>query len=181
MNRLVVISNRVADLRKTTQTGGLAVGLADAVKERGGVWFGWNGRKLKEPGEPKVDRIGKVTQISLALTPEDYADYYLGYANRVPVAALPLSARPRRFPAAFLDGYRRVNERFADPSCRFLKPDDVVWVHDYHLIPLRPQLRQRGLPEPHRLFSPHPLSAAADLLARFPTTSGWCARCSPTT
>jgi trehalose 6-phosphate synthase len=52
MNRLVVISNRVADLRKTTQTGGLAVGLADAVKERGGVWFGWNGRKLEEPGTP---------------------------------------------------------------------------------------------------------------------------------
>ncbi|TAN02036.1 MAG: trehalose-6-phosphate synthase, partial [Rhizobiaceae bacterium] len=44
MNRLVIVSNRVANLRKTTQTGGLAVGLADALKQRGGVWFGWSGK-----------------------------------------------------------------------------------------------------------------------------------------
>jgi trehalose 6-phosphate synthase len=142
--RLVVISNRVADLRKTTQTGGLAVGLADAVKERGGVWFGWSGRKLKEPGEPRVDRIGKVTQISVALTPEDYAAYYVGYANSVlwPLFHYRLDLVDFRQP--FLDGYRRVNEKFAEAVLPFLRPDDVIWVHDYHLIPLAAELRKRG-------------------------------------
>jgi trehalose 6-phosphate synthase len=144
MNRLVVISTRVADLRKTTQTGGLAVGLADAVKERGGVWFGWNGRKIEEPGAPKVDRIGKVTQISLALTPEDYADYYVGYANSVlwPLFHYRLDLVDFRQP--LIDGYRRVNEKFADAIVPFLRPDDIVWVHDYHLIPLAAELRKRG-------------------------------------
>jgi trehalose 6-phosphate synthase len=28
---------------------------------------------------------------------------------------------------------------------KVLKPDDIVWVHDYHLIPLAKALRQRGL------------------------------------
>ncbi|MBN9074628.1 MAG: alpha,alpha-trehalose-phosphate synthase (UDP-forming) [Rhizobiales bacterium 65-79] len=166
VKRLVVISNRVADLRKTTQTGGLAVGLADAVRERGGVWFGWSGRKLKEPGEPKVDRIGKVTQISLALTPDDYAAYYLGYANSVLWPLFHYRLDLVNFRQEFLDGYRRVNEKFAEAVLPFLRPDDTIWVHDYHLIPLAAELRRRGCRQRigfflHIPFPPPDLLAAA--------------------
>ena len=53
MSRLIIVSNRVADLRKKTQTGGLAVGLADAIRSRGGLWFGWNGKiEAEVPDEP---------------------------------------------------------------------------------------------------------------------------------
>ena len=34
---------------------------------------------------------------------------------------------------------------FADELVKFLEPDDIVWVHDYHLIPLAKALRARGL------------------------------------
>ena len=51
--RLVVVSNRVADPRKTA-AGGLAVALGDALSERGGLWFGWSG-KVIEPGEGSAD------------------------------------------------------------------------------------------------------------------------------
>ena len=44
-----------------------------------------------------------------------------------------------------LCGYLRVNDHFADEMVKVLKPDDIVWVHDYHLIPLAKALRQRGL------------------------------------
>jgi trehalose 6-phosphate synthase len=164
--RLVVISNRVADLRKTTQTGGLAVGLADAVKERGGVWFGWSGRKLKEPGEPKVDRIGKVTQISVALTPDDHAAYYIGYANSVLWPLFHYRLDLVNFRQEFHDGYRRVNEKFAETILPFLQPDDIIWVHDYHLIPLAAELRKRGCRQRigfflHIPFPPSDLLAAA--------------------
>jgi trehalose 6-phosphate synthase len=164
--RLVVISNRVADLRKTTQTGGLAVGLADAVKERGGVWFGWSGRKLKEPGEPKVDRIDKVTQISVALTPDDHAAYYIGYANSVLWPLFHYRLDLVNFRQEFHDGYRRVNEKFAETILPFLQPDDIIWVHDYHLIPLAAELRKRGCRQRigfflHIPFPPSDLLAAA--------------------
>ena len=43
MSRLVVVSNRVADFENAPQSGGLAVGLADALSARGGIWFGWDG------------------------------------------------------------------------------------------------------------------------------------------
>jgi trehalose 6-phosphate synthase len=43
-----------------------------------------------------------------------------------------------------LSGYLRVNARFADELSKLLRPDDVVWVHDYHLLPFARALRERG-------------------------------------
>ncbi len=42
--RLVVASNRVGPVRGAAAAGGLAVGLVDALREHGGLWFGWSGR-----------------------------------------------------------------------------------------------------------------------------------------
>jgi trehalose 6-phosphate synthase len=39
-------------------------------------------------------------------------------------------------------GYERVNALFAAKLQRLLKPDDTIWVHDYHLIPLGQELRR---------------------------------------
>ncbi len=164
MSRLVVISNRVADLRKTTQTGGLAVGLADAVRERGGVWFGWSGKKRKEPGEPKVDRIGKVTQIAIDLTPDEYAAYYIGYANSVLWPLFHYRLDLVDFQQSFFEGYRQVNEKFAEMIVPFLQPDDIIWVHDYHLIPLAAELRKRGCRQRIGFFLHIPFPPA-DLIA----------------
>ena len=46
---------------------------------------------------------------------------------------------------SFGGGYERVNERFAETVAPLIEPDDLVWVHDYHLIPLGQQLRERGV------------------------------------
>jgi trehalose 6-phosphate synthase len=48
------------------------------------------------------------------------------------------------FDAGYISGYRRVNQLFARKLLPFLKPDDVIWVHDYHLIPLAAELRALG-------------------------------------
>jgi trehalose 6-phosphate synthase len=42
--RLVVVSNRVSlPSERTARAGGLAVAMRDALKQHGGVWFGWSG------------------------------------------------------------------------------------------------------------------------------------------
>ena len=43
------------------------------------------------------------------------------------------------------EGYRRVNAQFADALVPHLRPDDIIWVHDYHLIPLATELRRRNV------------------------------------
>src|SRR3546814_134031 len=45
----------------------------------------------------------------------------------------------------FEGGYNRVNEHFADTVCPLTEPEDIIWVHDYHMIPLGQMLRDRGL------------------------------------
>lgn len=145
MSRLVIVSNRVADLRAVTQTGGLAVALADALRQRGGVWFGWNGeREGVTGGDVAVEKISQVERVAAPLSPQDLDDYYFGYANSVlwPLFHYRLDLVDYR--PSFLAAYNRVNETFARQLVPFLKPDDLVWSHDYHLIPLAGFLRQLG-------------------------------------
>ena len=53
MSRVVLVSNRVMDLRKAAQAGGVAVALADVVRSRSALWFGWNGEiRAERPARP---------------------------------------------------------------------------------------------------------------------------------
>jgi trehalose 6-phosphate synthase len=149
MGRLVVVSNRLADPRKTA-AGGLAVAIAEALSATGGVWFGWSGR-LIEPGEdprsltePQIRSSGGVALATVDLTQADYDAYYLGYANSVLWPVFHYRLDLAEFRTDFLDGYRRVNRQFARALAPLLRDDDLVWVHDYHLIPLAAELRALG-------------------------------------
>lgn len=144
--RLVVVSNRVVDPQHRTSAGGLAVALAESLQRTGGLWFGWSGQVAAdgEPPTPRTSRWGDVSLCTLDLSQADHDAYYLGYANSVlwPVFhnRLDLAALER----GDLEGYRRVNRLFAQHLVRQLRPDDVIWVHDYHLIPLAAELRALG-------------------------------------
>jgi trehalose 6-phosphate synthase len=150
MERLVVVSNRVADPRRTA-AGGLAVTLAEVLQSTGGLWFGWSGKVLQaseggRPGEGQLHthRAGPVRLVTLDLSAEDHRAYYLGYANGVlwPVCHYRLDLAD--FDAGYIGGYRRVNQLFARMLAPLLRPDDLVWVHDYHLMPLASELRALG-------------------------------------
>ena len=41
--------------------------------------------------------------------------------------------------------YRRVNRLFAEQLYPYLRDDDLVWIHDYHLIPMGEELRRLGV------------------------------------
>jgi trehalose 6-phosphate synthase len=49
-----------------------------------------------------------------------------------------------RFDTGFIEAYRRVNRLFAHKLMPMLQPDDIIWIHDYHLIPLAAELRAMG-------------------------------------
>ena len=147
MSRLVVVSNRVADPRKAA-AGGLAVALADSLKSTGGMWFGWSGAIDAEaaPGEGKLhlQQAGRVTLATVDLCQEDHDGYYLGYSNDVLWPVFHYRLDLARFDAGYIAAYRRVNRLFANGLMGLLKPDDIIWVHDYHLIPLASELRAMG-------------------------------------
>ncbi len=147
MSRLVVVSNRVGDPRKPA-AGGLAVALGDALAQSGGLWFGWSGKIVEggAPGEGELheQRSGAVKLATIDLSRADHDAYYTGYSNQALWPALHYRLDLADFGAGYFAGYQRVNRLFARKLATLLRPDDVIWVHDYHLIPLAAELRALG-------------------------------------
>ncbi len=144
--RLVVVSNRVADFNAKFQTGGLAVALGDTLKASHGVWFGWSGDVTEDAVStaPKVENVEGLTVATIDLTPEEAEGYYYGYANRCLWPALHYRLDLAKGNEAHSEIYFNVSARFADALMPLVGPDDLIWVHDYHLIPLAEELRGRG-------------------------------------
>ena len=146
MARLVIVSNRVAVPDEgSVRAGGLEVAVKAALKRMEGTWFGWSGgispsSKIK----PRTIRQDNVTYVVSDLTEEDHKEYYNGFANRVLWPILHYQLERAEFSHRDLSGYLRVNDSFARQLHELIKPDDLVWVHDYHLIPLAKALRDLG-------------------------------------
>jgi trehalose 6-phosphate synthase len=147
MSRLVVVSNRVSvpsgDGAK--RAGGLEVALRPALQHNGGVWLGWSG-KVGARGklETRSVRHKNVEYVVTDLSKDDYQEYYNGFANRVLWPILHYRLDLAEFALRDLSGYFRVNDHFATELEKIIKDDDLIWVHDYHLIPIANALRQRG-------------------------------------
>ncbi|WP_454690916.1 alpha,alpha-trehalose-phosphate synthase (UDP-forming) [Achromobacter aloeverae] len=149
MSRLIVISNRVAPIAEGKPTaGGLAVGVFDALKQAGGIWFGWNGEIAEgatPPDDVRLESRDNITYATVALSRSDYDLYYRGFSNGTlwPVFHYrpDLSSYDRREYA----GYLRVNEWLAARLKPLIKPEDRLWVHDYHLLPFARACRRAGL------------------------------------
>jgi trehalose 6-phosphate synthase len=143
--RLVIVSNRVPALSDAPAAGGLAIALESVLKAEGGLWFGWSGEASKdsEP-EPRAWTKRGITFAVSDLSPRDIEEYYHGFANRAlwPVCHYRLDLA--NLSDSNAAAYFRVNTQFACQLHKMLRRQDVVWIHDYHLIPIASYLRRLG-------------------------------------
>lgn len=147
MSRLVVVSNRVPSPHSESRgtEGGLAIAIRDALEENGGIWFGWSGNITESPPDgPEVVEVGKTTYATVDLSEQDYNEYYSGYANSVLWPLFHYRLDLTDFSRRDMAGYMNVNAAFAGQLQSLLHEDDVIWVHDYHFIPLCGYLRRAG-------------------------------------
>jgi len=162
VSRLVVVSNRVAPIQEGEPTaGGLAAGVLDALKQRGGVWFGWSGEIDGNAGQPTEQAVGPITLVTIDLSRTDYDEFYRGFANGTLWPVLHYQIGLHRFEWSEFAGYRRVNALFAETLGRLVQPDDLIWAHDYHLLGLAEALRAAGCPHRIGLFLHTPFPAPA--------------------
>ena len=170
MARVVVVSNRVAVPNRDggARAGGLEVVLRSFLKRNQGLWFGWSGKTVAKGDETvrQVEHAG-ITYVTTDLSRTDYQEYYNGFANRMLWPILHYRLDLAEFSSRDMAGYLRVNELFADRLRSLLRPDDVIWVHDYHLMPLAKALRERGVENKIGFFLHIPFPPA-DLLTALP-------------
>ncbi|KLW02283.1 alpha,alpha-trehalose-phosphate synthase [UDP-forming] [Klebsiella aerogenes] len=146
MSRLVVVSNRIATPNdKKASAGGLAVGILGALKASGGTWFGWSG-EIGDDSQPlkKVSK-GDISWASFNLSEEDHELYYNQFSNAVLWPAFHYRLDLVNFQRPAWEGYLRVNAAVAQKLLPLLADDDMVWVHDYHLLPFASELRKNGV------------------------------------
>ena len=162
MSRLVVVSNRVSlPGRAKSSQGGLAIAMLTALERSGGLWFGWDGNvhEGRMQADPEIQEHGRVTFATLGLSSRDYQDYYAGYANRM---LWPLFHYRMNFIHSrklYLEAYWRVNRLFVRKLLPLLREDDLIWVHDYHFIPMGEELRKAGVTCPIGFFLHTPFPA----------------------
>jgi trehalose 6-phosphate synthase len=142
--RLVVVSNRVSIPRTGSRAGGLEVAVLAALKRYPGIWFGWSGRTALKDLETHTIDHNRISYVVTDLSREDHNEYYNGFANRVLWPILHYRLDLAEFSRRDLSGYMRVNDHFANELNKVLRADDVIWAHDYHLLPLAKSLRERG-------------------------------------
>ena len=157
--KLVIVSNRLpvslteeeGRLEFAQSPGGLASGLRtylESPRSAAGAsyaWVGWPGRAVAPEQQAEVTRRCRedFSARPVFLTAEDTEGFYEGYCNQT---LWPLF---HYFPAlvSFDEGpwatYELINEVFCDAVLEEAGPDDIVWVHDYHLLLLPAMLRRR--------------------------------------
>ena len=147
MSRLVVVSNRVAPVKqpRAGSQGGLAVGVLAALRDTDGVWFGWSGKIVERADRrPHIQSAGRITFATLGLTKADYEEYYFGFANRSLWPLFHYRLDLPEFSRRYYEGYLRVNRYLAGRLQPLLEDNDLLWIHDYHLIPMAQELREAG-------------------------------------
>ncbi len=164
--RLIVVSNRIPT--EAAPSGGLVVALHDALKARGGVWIGNSGNRVSpEEAEKGLTQIAQAPyqRLSFDLTEEEYQGFYLGYAN---ATLWPLFHHRTDLIEVNPDEariYQQVNDRIAGLIADVIRPNDKIWVHDYHFLPLAHALRRRGVTNRIGFFLHIPFPNPSDMPA----------------
>jgi len=152
--RIVLVSNRLPPSEDFAAekdvaerpVSGLVSALRPVLGNTESLWFGWSGRTSSgsEAGAVTISDFGTGRFVALDLPRREASLYYTAFSNRT---LWPLL---HNFPDRIVvrsesySAYRRVNRRFAESLFPYLRPDDTLWVHDFHLIPLGGVLRELG-------------------------------------
>jgi trehalose 6-phosphate synthase/phosphatase len=156
--RLIVVSNRLpTTLKKTEQgwetirsSGGLASAMNPLLAKTGGDWIGWAGDSGEEDGEERQAILGAwaETDRSFAVNlPKDVAaGFYEGYANQTLWPVFHNFPSQLKFDAKDWEAYVEANRIFSEAVVRRYRPNDLIWVHDYHLM-LLPRMLRDALPD----------------------------------
>jgi trehalose 6-phosphate synthase/phosphatase len=162
MQRLVVVSNRLpfnvavrnGDLKYRESSGGLATGLAaylDSIrlsgsKEKDALWVGWPGNTVEESLRERLKaEAGELFHsYPVFLSEEEMEEFYHGFCNKTIWPLFHYFPTYTIYREEYWQQYKKVNEIYCDALIEVLRGDEVVWIHDYHLMLLPSLLRSRA-------------------------------------
>ncbi|KJX97381.1 alpha-trehalose-phosphate synthase like protein [Zymoseptoria brevis] len=151
--RLLLVSNRLPITIKRSDeghydfsmsSGGLVAGLSGLSKSSKFQWYGWPGVQLPEDEIPHVkQRLNDEFSATPIFMSDDLSDrHYNGFSNSILWPLFHYHPGEITFDESAWDGYVEANRLFAKEIAKDVQDNDLVWVHDYHLMLLPAMLRE---------------------------------------
>jgi trehalose 6-phosphate synthase len=151
--RLLLVSNRLPITFKKRDdgeydfqmsSGGLVSGLSGMSKNTTFKWYGWPGAA---PPDDEIDIIKDQLLKEHNAVPifmdEELSDrHYNGFSNSILWPLFHYHPGEITFDESAWEGYVEANRLFAKTIAKDVQDNDLVWVHDYHLMLLPAMLRE---------------------------------------
>ena|SRR5690554_3282340 len=164
--RVVIVANRTPAAKSA---GGLASGLLDALRQKPSLWFGWSGELRDDDSSTlQLFSMDSLTVAAIPLQREAHNRYYNGFSNGVLWPAFHHRLDLMCFHEDDYTGYVEVNRHMAEELKPLLRRNDIIWVHDYHLLPFAGMCRAQGIRQRMGFFLhiPFPVPSVAQAIPR---------------
>jgi trehalose 6-phosphate synthase/phosphatase len=162
-SRLVIASNRLpftvsmadGEPRFTVSSGGLTTGLWSYLRHASPpgkhldfLWLGWPGCSVAQEHEEAIRRYAdEHFHAAPIFLPEERMDrFYHGFCNKTIWPLFHYFPTLAHNEEDYWREYQDVNELFGEALLEVLRPDDLLWVHDYQLM-LLPRMVRRRFPD----------------------------------
>ncbi|KAM9956116.1 hypothetical protein ACTFIW_005972 [Dictyostelium discoideum] len=150
--RLIVVSNRLpVSVKKETNgkwsckmsSGGLVAALSGLKSNF--IWVGWIGAEIEEDDRKEIKELlwKDYSCIPVFLSEKVANEHYNGFSNGVLWPLFHYLPGDLDYDDRIWNSYVEANEQFSSVVAEILKPNDLVWVHDYHMMLLPEILKQK--------------------------------------
>jgi trehalose 6-phosphate synthase/phosphatase len=175
----ITIEKKEGKLSIKESSGGLVSGLSSYLDSLKGssfpskteyVWIGWPGIEIEEKiqAELKLRILNEYRSCPVFLSESLMENFYEGFCNNTIWPLFHYFPSYAFYEAEHWHSYNRVNEKFIETILGILKPDDLIWIHDYHLM-LLPELIREKKPDAHIGFFLHIPFPAYEIFSLLPS------------
>ncbi|MBD3377421.1 bifunctional alpha,alpha-trehalose-phosphate synthase (UDP-forming)/trehalose-phosphatase [candidate division KSB1 bacterium] len=151
--RLVIISNRLplsinkrkGKLSYQPSSGGLATGMSSFYQKYDSLWIGWPGYAPESKTEQQdiTQELADKKMSPVFLSRRQVELYYEGFSNKTIWPLFHYFSQYTLYDSKSWLAYKRVNQIFCDKVLEHIQPNDILWVHDYHLLLLPGMIREK--------------------------------------
>lgn len=159
--RLVIVSNRLPITAEESSgglifkpsAGGLATGIKTYIEHLGEkrgrfsdrIWVGWPGIDIPERSRKNFKRslLSQFNCHPVFLSDIEVDKFYNGFCNDTIWPLFHYFPAHVSYVEEYWTYYKKANEIFQKGLLEILRADDLLWIHDYHLMLLPALIRQK--------------------------------------
>ncbi len=110
------------------------------------LWIGWPGVELNAINDAVQAKLKSENLYPVNLSKSEINGYYHGFCNKTIWPLFHNFPQYTVYSEKWWDTYKKVNEKFSEVILKIANEDDIIWIHDYHLL-LLPNLLRSKLPD----------------------------------